>query len=102
VLVECKGGGSELQTRRSVDKSFHAEQGTHEYLRSLATEMSRSGDLEIQKAGDDILKELQKPNPRIDYYLAQQPFDSNGRALSPEISKFDLLQGRVQSQGTTK
>ncbi len=97
VVIECKGGEAELGTRRSVDKTFHVEQGTHEYLRSLATDMARPGNPQkTREMGEAILRELKSENPRIDYYLAQQPFDESGRATTPEISKFDLSKGRVK------
>jgi hypothetical protein len=96
VVVECKGGDADLGVRRSVDGTLLVQQGTHEYLRSLAREMSTSSNPEARRVGELLRRELLKPTPNIDYYEARQPFDRDtGRPLTPQIGKFDLSAGRI-------
>ena len=89
IVIECKGGDSPLGTRLSVDGTVRVEQGTKEYLLSLAAEMARSSDENIRRHGRLLLTQLTGlGKPQTEYYLVRQPIDEAG-AAAPEIAQFD-------------
>jgi hypothetical protein len=90
VVIECKGGTSELGTRMSADGTVRVEQGTREYLVSLATEMSQSDNAKIKEYGQLLLKQLDDPKaPPTQYFLVRQPYDESGRVGEPQVGTFD-------------
>jgi hypothetical protein len=92
VIIEAKGGDSGLVTRRSVDGDQRVQQGTVEYLESLAKSMQRSSDPEIRRQGE--LLEVQLKLDEVDYYLVQQTYErSDGTLEVPTVSRFDMSQG---------
>ena len=89
VVIECKGGLSDLGTRLSVDGTVRVEQGTREYLISLATEMSQSSDPTKVDWGRALLKQLNDPTQDTQYFVVRQPFDAAGQPASPDVGEFD-------------
>ncbi|HEU4623033.1 MAG TPA: hypothetical protein VFS42_12490, partial [Burkholderiaceae bacterium] len=79
-VIECKGGTSELGERRATreGRAVMAEQGSPEYLRSLALDMQESGNAEMRRLGDRIIEALDRSPPNIDYVVVRQPFDDTG------------------------
>jgi hypothetical protein len=90
VVIECKGGTSELGVRLSVDRTKLVQQGTPEYLESLARTMADSANETISESGRRLLAELKKKPPNIHYYHVNQPIGANGRATAPLVGRFDL------------
>jgi hypothetical protein len=92
VVIECKGGQSPLGTRLSADKTLRVEQGTKEYLISLATEMEMSDptDRTVQEYGRLLLDQLTDPAaPDTRYYVVRQPFGEAGEPAPVEVGQFD-------------
>jgi len=89
VIVECKGGESPLGSRASADRRFQVEQGTIEYLQSLARTMANSKS-PTREAGERLLAALAHTPPKVEYYSVRQPFDDHGRPTAPEVAQFDL------------
>ena len=98
LVIEAKGGESELGIRRSADRTRMVEQGTREYLDSLARTMMSSPDEEISKLGHRILTELNKSPPNIDYVVVRQPFTDDNRLATPSVGTFDIT-GNVPGAG---
>jgi len=93
ILIETKGGTSELGVRRSADGTRLVQQGTYAYLESLGTSMARSSDPEISRLGNRILTALDGTPPNLDYILVRQPFHADGSLAAPEVGRFDLHGG---------
>jgi hypothetical protein len=90
IIIECKGGTAGLGTRQSADQRFTVEQGTVEYLQSLARTMENSSDPKIRELGERLRTELAKNPPNVDYFLVKQPFTPDGDLAAPQVGKFDL------------
>ncbi len=90
LLIEAKGGTSELGVRRSADGTRMVQQGSREYLESLAATMTRSSDPEIRRLGAKLELALRGNPPNIDYLVVRQPFQANGSLAAPEVGTFDL------------
>jgi hypothetical protein len=90
IVVECKGGDSPLGTRESADRRFLVQQGTIEYLQSLARTMESSSDPRIRALGERLKTELAKNPPNVDYYVVRQPLTESGDLSAPQVGKFDL------------
>lgn len=85
VIVECKGPRAKAATRGAelAGEPVRAQQGTPEYLRSLATEMASSSNTEIRDLGLELLAALVPGKENVDYYLVQQTVnDDPGQTLS--------------------
>ena len=94
VVIECKGGKSGFGTRSSVDGTVRVEQGTKEYLLSLATEMSKTPPdtaegKRIRDNGRLLLEQLTAQGaPDTEYFVVRQPVDPTG-PTAPEVGQFD-------------
>jgi hypothetical protein len=99
VIIECKGGEADLGTRLSADGSRRVQQGTREYLKSLATTMTRSGDPKIASLGGQLLLQVDDPTFNQEYYLVKQQFDGR-KPLPPKVGQFDIS-NRVRIAPTT-
>ncbi|WP_431287229.1 hypothetical protein [Roseateles chitinivorans] len=101
VIIEAKGPQASLITRRTVD-GRRAEQGTPEYLESLARDMMKpSCPADVQALGNRLLTALRASPPQVDYYVVRQPLDARGRPAPLEAQKFDLTTGRAVVAGAT-
>lgn len=91
IIIEAKGGESDLRARLDVNGTKMVQQGTYEYLESLAKSMQNSSDDKIVELGLKLEGALKDRSAlKVDYYLVRQPFDKQGNLLAPEISQFDL------------
>ncbi|MEM9430987.1 MAG: hypothetical protein AAGA32_16020, partial [Pseudomonadota bacterium] len=92
LIIEAKGGEADLGTRQGLDPTRRVEQGTYEYLESLATSMTgKSRPPEVQALGEEILRLLRTEPEKIQYQRVQQPLPERGSALpAPEVGTFDL------------
>lgn len=101
ILIEAKGPEAGLKFRRTADGRL-AEQGTPQYLESLACDMMRStSPADVQVLGHQILVALRTSPPNIDYYVVRQPLDSHQAPTALEAQRFDLGSGRTTSSATT-
>lgn len=101
ILIEAKGPQAGLQFRRTADGRL-AEQGTPQYLESLARDMMRpTSPADVQALGHQILVALRTSPPNIDYYVVRQPLDKQQRPTALEAQKFDLGSGRATPNPTT-
>jgi hypothetical protein len=92
VVIEAKGGESQLGTRRSVDGDQMVQQGTREYLESLAQTMQQSTDADIRQQGRDL--ETKLANNEVDYLMVRQPYSrADGTLELPTVAKFDISRG---------
>jgi hypothetical protein len=89
-VIECKGGSARLGTRLDSSGRFLVQQGTIEYLKSLADDMASSSDGAIRDLGEKMQIELQRDKPRLEYLVVRQPLTEDGRLASPEFGRFDL------------
>lgn len=99
LIIETKGGDSPLGVRRSADGTRMVEQGTPEYLESLARTMTNSDDPVVRNLGERILLALTRTPPNVDYEIVRQPFDEQNDLGVPEVGRFDLDRGRRGPQG---
>jgi hypothetical protein len=93
IIVECKGGTSELGERRASvgGRTVLAEQGTPEYLRSLAAQMAGNvGNPEIAALGARILAALDRTPPAIDFYVVRQPIGEGGDLQAIEATRYPI------------
>ncbi|MCG3206417.1 MAG: hypothetical protein FOGNACKC_00015 [Anaerolineae bacterium] len=89
VVVEAKGGDSPLGARLNVDGTQMVQQGTREYLESLAQAMQRSSDTKIQDQGRKLELALRQGN--VDYFVVRQPYSrADGTLELPRVAKFDI------------
>jgi hypothetical protein len=90
ILIECKGPRAKAQTRGAevAGEPVRAQQGTPEYVMSLARDMATSSDPQIRSLGEAILKEM----PNVGYYLVQQTVnDDPGETLSSiKAQRYDM------------
>jgi hypothetical protein len=87
VVIECKGGKADLGSRQSANGMLLVEQGTKEYLESLAKDMiAEGGEMEI--LGKRLRSQLATESDFPEYYLVQQPFTPDGKLLPPLVGKF--------------
>ncbi|WP_229883150.1 hypothetical protein, partial [Pseudorhodoferax aquiterrae] len=101
VVVEAKGPQADLGFRRTAD-GRRAEQGTPEYLESLARDMMRpTSPADVQALGARILAAVRANPPQVDYYVVRQPLDASGRPTPLEAQKFDLTTGRTTTMTST-
>nr|WP_145547125.1 annexin [Variovorax boronicumulans] len=101
VVVEAKGPQADLGFRRTAD-GRRAEQGTPEYLESLARDMMRpTCPADVQALGARILAAVRADPPQVDYYVVRQPLDASGRPTPLEAQKFDLTTGRTTTMTAT-
>ncbi|RCW65271.1 hypothetical protein [Pseudorhodoferax soli] len=101
VVVEAKGPQADLGFRRTAD-GRRAEQGTPEYLESLARDMMRpTSPADVQALGARILAAVRANPPQVDYYVVRQPLDRRGRPTPLEAQKFDLTTGRTTTMTAT-
>ena len=91
-VIECKGGESPLGERRATSggRTVMAEQGTPEYLRSLAMDMLSDNRAEVKKFGRDILRALNEKPPNIDMYVVRQPIDNNDQLQPIEVKRYPI------------
>lgn len=89
LIIEAKGGGSQLGTRLSSDQRTRVEQGTRAYLESLAKTMLKSSSKKTQDLGQELLNQLAKPDG-VDYRLVKQKFDTEGNPQAPDVGQFDI------------
>ncbi|WP_228025256.1 hypothetical protein [cf. Phormidesmis sp. LEGE 11477] len=101
LMIEAKGGTSELGVRRSVDRTRLVQQGTREYAESLAAEMMRSTDTRIRELGQKIELALAAEPPNLDYLVVRQPFNDDGSLASPEIGTFDISRPQASQEPMT-
>jgi hypothetical protein len=95
VVVEAKGGESPLGSRLSADGTRLVQQGTPEYLESLALAMQRSTDEETRKLGFKLEAALSdRTSPQVEYYVVRQPFHDDGSLGAPTVAKFNLIRSR--------
>jgi hypothetical protein len=90
VVIECKGGVARLGTRLDTSGRFLVQQGTIEYLRSLAATMAASDPGPIRALGERLQNALAGEQPRVEYYVVRQPLNPDGSLASPEYGRFDL------------
>ncbi len=111
VIIEAKGGKSPLGMREGVgsSKGLLVEQGTRQYLESLAHELTRPNAPDNQKALGKLIKEaLAKPNG-VEYLLLRQPIETTQTGSSKtsqlgqvEVQAFDLsAKPKVPTQTAT-
>ena len=62
LILEAKGGGSELGTRLSADQRMRVEQGTRAYLEGLARTMMNATSKKTQELGEELMRQLAKPD----------------------------------------
>ncbi len=90
LMIEAKGGTSELGVRRSADRTRLVQQGTRDYAESLAAEMIRSTNARIRELGQRIELALAANPPNLDYLVVRQPFNNDGTLSAPTSRTFDL------------
>ena len=68
------------------------EQGTYEYLDSLAAAMQRAGNPpDVVRRGALLEKALRTGSPPIEYFLVRQPIAAdNSELLDPTITRFTI------------
>lgn len=92
VVVEAKGGESPLGARLSVDGDQMVQQGTREYLESLAQAMQRSSDADVVRQGRELERKLVAGE--VDYLLVRQPYArDDGTLETPLVAEFDISRG---------
>ncbi len=104
ILIEAKGPQADLGFRRTAD-GRRAEQGTPEYLESLARDMMRPRmppDPQLNALGARLLAAVRANPPAVDYYVVRQPLGRDGRPGPIEAQKFDLVSGRTSTPTTTR
>jgi hypothetical protein len=89
LVIEAKGGGSQLGTRLSSDQRIRVEQGTRAYLESLARTMMKSTSQKTRDLGAELMGQLARPDG-VDYRLVKQRFDADGKPQAPEVGHFDI------------
>lgn len=91
-VIECKGGTSELGTRRATmqGRTVMAEQTTPEYLRSLAQAMIRGGSPEMQTLGRKIIDALNETPPNIEVFVVRQPFEAGGSRGAIDVQRYSV------------
>jgi hypothetical protein len=95
ILIEAKGSEADLGFRRTADGRL-AEQGTPEYLESLARDMMKpTNPPDVQTLGNRLLKAVRANPPEVDYYVVRQPIDNTGHPTELEAQKCDLTKGRT-------
>jgi hypothetical protein len=90
VVIECKGGDARLGTRLDASGRILVQQGTIEYLRSLAATMAASDPGPIRALGERLQIELAREQPQVEYHVVRQPLNPDGSLASPQHGKFDL------------
>jgi len=103
ILIEAKGPQADLGFRRTAD-GRRAEQGTPEYVESLARDMMRPRmppDPALAALGARLLAAVRANPPAVDYYVVRQPLGRDGRPGPIEAQKFDLVSGRTSTPTTT-
>jgi hypothetical protein len=91
VLVEAKGGGSQLGYRQ-LENGGAAQQGTREYLQGTASAMKASGNPATRKMGQEL--EMALAEGRVDYYVARTAvkMDAGGKniVMPTTLQQFNL------------
>jgi len=87
VIVEAKGGGSPLGTRKGADGVTPTSQGTPQYIDAVVQDLYKKGGAFAQQARD-IEAAQKKTNVR--YVEVRQDFDDNGDPLPVEVHEFAL------------
>jgi hypothetical protein len=90
VVIEAKGADSDLGFRKSRDGTRMVQQGTREYLESLAADMIASKSDTARKLGRKLELALRKGEPPVEYYLVRQPVPDSGPLPPPVLSQFIL------------
>jgi hypothetical protein len=90
VVIECKGGNARLGTRLDATGRIAVQQGTVEYLKSLAATMAATEPGPIRDLGERLQIALASEQPNIEYHVVRQPLNENGSLASPQYGKFDL------------
>ncbi|MDO9505103.1 hypothetical protein [Hydrogenophaga sp.] len=104
ILIEAKGPQADLGFRRTAD-GRRTEQGTPEYLESLARDMMRPRmppDRQLNALGARLLAAVRANPPAVDYYVVRQPLGRDGRPGPIEAQKFDLVSGRTSTPTTSR
>lgn len=83
VIIEAKGGGSSLGSRK-VAKGVRAQQGTVAYLRSVLKEMQKKPGQ--KKIADELLKALNERKLR--YFLSETPITNGGKTTLTKLTEF--------------
>jgi len=100
VIVEAKGGGSPLGTRKGADGVTPTSQGTPQYIDAVVQDLYKKGGAFAQQARD-IEAAQKKTNVR--YVEVRQDFDDNGDPLPVEVHEFELDKNqRTQANCQTK
>jgi hypothetical protein len=86
ILIEAKGGGSDLGKRKNAAGTDYVQQGTRDYAYAIAAAMPPStGGLNVAQKVRDALDA-----GTLRYFKVQQPFDKFGVAVTPQVKEFDL------------
>jgi len=88
IIIESKGPTGKPITRGATvgGEPVRAQQGTPEYLTSLARTMIGSGDPVLIKLGQRILDEM----PDVGYFIVQQSVLPSGALGSVRVEEFDM------------
>jgi hypothetical protein len=86
ILVEAKGGGSDLGKRKNAAGTDYVQQGTLDYAYAIVAAMP------APDGGVDLAQKVQDALDRgtLRYFKVQQPFNKAGIAIRPEVEEFDL------------
>jgi hypothetical protein len=97
VVIEAKGGTSGLGVRKETDGDTIVQQGTKEYLISLAKDMQRSSSKTIRDMGEKLENAIAAGT--VDYYLVRQPYQrADGTLGVPTVATFDITRGGKKVQ----
>jgi len=88
-VVECKGGDSPLGTRQTADGRL-AQQGTFEYLESLAADMQKPPNGPRAAAGRALEAALRQVPPNVDFVVVRQPINPDGSLGTPVVSRYNI------------
>jgi hypothetical protein len=89
-IIECKGGDARLGTRLDTSGHILVQQGTIEYLRSLAATMAASEPGRVRDLGEQLQIMLESEQPNIEYHVVRQPIAEDGKLGSPQHGRFNL------------
>jgi hypothetical protein len=86
IVVEAKGGTSDLGKRKNAAGTDYVQQGTKDYAYAIAAAMPPSD------GGIDIAQKVRAAldSGTLRYFKVRQPFSKAGTALRPIVDEFDL------------
>jgi hypothetical protein len=92
VIIEAKGGNSPKGARLDMTGRKMVQQGTKEYLESLAETMKLSTDPAIRKLGSDL--ETMLKQGKVLYFLVRQLYNAaDGTLETPIVEEYDVSKG---------